>query len=150
MIALVQRVSEARVEVGGDVTGAIGPGRLVLLGVHHTDTDAELRWLAKKVAHLRVFADDEGRMNRSLLDTGGEALVVSQFTLYGDARRGHRPSFTASAPPEMAEPMYERFVAELAALLGRPVPTGRFGATMAVHLVNDGPVTLWLERRAGD
>ena len=150
MIALVQRVSQARVEVEGAVTGAIGPGLLVLLGVHHTDTEAELRWVAKKVAHLRVFPDDEGRMNRSLLDTGGEALVVSQFTLYGDTRRGNRPSFTESAPPEQAEPVYERFVAELAGHIGQPVPTGRFGAMMAVHLVNDGPVTLWIERRAGD
>lgn len=150
MIALVQRVSEARVEVEGSVTGAIGAGLLVLLGVHHTDTEAELHWLARKVANLRVFPDEEGRMNRSLLDCGGEALVVSQFTLYGDARRGNRPSFSESAPPAHAEPMYERFVEVLAEHLGRPVPTGRFGAMMDVHLVNDGPVTLWIERRADE
>lgn len=150
MVALVQRVAEARVTVEGRVTGAIGRGLLVLLGVHQADTGAEAAWLARKVAHLRVFPDAEGRMNRSLRDTGGEALVVSQFTLYGDTRKGHRPSFAASAPPERAEPLYEAFVRELAAQLGRPVPTGAFGAMMQVHLVNDGPVTLWVERRPND
>jgi D-aminoacyl-tRNA deacylase len=150
MIALVQRVSEARVTVGERTTGTIGAGLLVLLGVHHTDTEAEGAWLAKKVANLRVFADDEGRMNRSLLETGGDALVVSQFTLYGDARRGNRPSFVESAPPEQAERLYVAFVAQLADRLGRPVPTGEFGAMMKVQLVNDGPVTLALERRVGE
>lgn len=148
MIALVQRVSRASVTVGDQLTGAIGPGLLVLLGVHETDTAAEGDWLARKVARLRVFADEDGRMNRSLLDTGGEALVVSQFTLYGDASKGHRPSFVASAPPDRAEPLYEAFTEALAAQLGRPVPTGVFGAMMDVSLVNDGPVTLILERRA--
>ncbi len=155
MVALVQRVSEAHVTVGERVVGAIGPGLLVLLGVHRTDTEAEGAWVAKKVANLRVFPDPStgsgqaGRMNRSLLDTGGEALVVSQFTLYGDARRGNRPSFAESAPPERAAPLYEAFAEKLARLLGRPVPTGEFGAMMEVHLVNDGPVTLWVERRGG-
>lgn len=147
MIALVQRVSEARVTVDGRVTGQIGRGLLVLLGVHRADTAAEVAWVAKKVANLRVFPDDEGRMNRSLLDVGGEALVVSQFTLYGDARKGNRPSFVEAAPPERGEALYEAFVAELERLLGRPVPTGEFGAMMDVQLVNDGPVTLWVEKR---
>lgn len=149
MVALVQRVSEASVTVEGDVTGAIGPGLLVLLGVHRTDAEAEAAWVAKKVAGLRIFPDDEGKMNRSLLDTGGDALVVSQFTLYGDTRKGNRPSFVESAPPEQAEALYEAFVEELAQRLGRPVPTGVFGAMMDVRLTNDGPVTLWVERRSG-
>ena len=147
MIALVQRVREARVTVEGATTGEIGPGLLVLLGVHRADTAAEADWLAEKVARLRLFRDDDGRMNRSLLDTGGEALVVSQFTLYGDVRKGTRPSYIAAAPPELAIPLYEGFVRCLEAHLGRPVPTGRFGAMMEVALVNDGPVTLWVERR---
>ncbi len=147
MVALVQRVSEAAVAVDGAVTGEIGPGLLVLLGVHRDDTEAEAAWVAKKTANLRIFPDAEGRMNQSLLEAGGEALVVSQFTLYGDARKGNRPSFVASAPPEQAEALYEAFVAELGRLLGRPVPTGVFGAHMAVRLVNDGPVTLWVEKR---
>ena len=150
MVALVQRVREASVTVGGDVTGAIGSGLLVLLGVHRTDTEAETAWVANKVADLRIFPDEAGKMNRSLLDTGGEALVVSQFTLYGDTRKGNRPSFAASAPPERAEALYEAFVEVLSQRLGKPVPTGVFGAMMDVRLTNDGPVTLWVERRSGD
>jgi D-tyrosyl-tRNA(Tyr) deacylase len=148
MVALVQRVSEASVTVDGEVTGAIGTGLLVLLGVHRDDTDTERAWLVNKVAGLRIFPDDEGRMNRSLVDVGGEALVVSQFTLYGDTRKGNRPSFVESAPPEQAEALYESFVAALGERLGRPVPTGVFGADMDVRLTNDGPGTLWVERRA--
>ena len=148
MIALVQRVREARVEVEGETVGAIGAGLLVLLGVHHTDTDAEAAWLARKVAGLRIFADDEGRMNRSVVDVGGEALVVSQFTLYGDTSRGNRPSFGEAAPPEQADRLYRLFARLLQEHVGRSVPTGQFGAMMQVTLVNDGPVTLWVERRA--
>lgn len=147
MIALVQRVSEASVEANGQITGAIGTGLLILLGVHRSDTEAEADWLARKCAHLRIFPDASGKMNCSLRDIGGEALVVSQFTLYGDALRGHRPSFTESAPPEKAEPLYRYFVAQLSKELGRSVPTGVFGAMMRVRLVNDGPVTLWIERK---
>lgn len=146
MIALVQRAKSARVVVAGETVGEIGPGVLVLLGVLAGDTDAEARWLADKTAALRIFRDDEGRMNRSLLDTGGEALVVSQFTLAGDVRKGTRPSFIRAAPPDEARRLYERYVADLEAALGRPVPTGRFGADMEVSLVGDGPVTIWLER----
>ncbi|GIV57844.1 MAG: D-tyrosyl-tRNA(Tyr) deacylase [Bacteroidetes bacterium] len=148
MVALVQRVREAHVEVDGEVVGRIGRGLLILLGVHTSDTEAEADWLAKKCAQLRIFPDEAGRMNRSVCDIGGEALVVSQFTLYGDARKGNRPSFVASAPPERAEPLYAYFTDRLAEHLGRPVPTGVFGAMMNVHLVNEGPVTLWVEKRA--
>lgn len=146
MIALVQRVRAASVVVDGETVGAIGPGLLVLLGVVAGDTDAEGAWLADRVARLRVFADDAGRMNRSLLDTGGEALVVSQFTLAGTLDKGTRPSFIRAAPPDAARDLYERFVGHLERHLGRPVPTGRFAAMMTVHMEGDGPVTLWIER----
>lgn len=149
MRALVQRVLRARVTVGGEETGAIGPGLLILLGVHPKDTEQDAAWMAKKCAQLRVFADAEGKMNRSVLDTAGGALVVSQFTLYGDARKGNRPSYIEAAAPAIAEPMVERFVSLLAAELGRPVATGRFGADMQVELVNDGPVTIWIDRPQG-
>lgn len=149
MRALVQRVKRARVTVADDETGAIGPGLLILLGVHGTDTEAVAAWMARKVAQLRIFADDEGKMNRSLLDVRGQALVVSQFTLYGDAAKGNRPSYIDAALPAIAEPLYERFMDLLAAELGQPVGRGKFGADMAVELVNDGPVTLLIERAAG-
>jgi D-tyrosyl-tRNA(Tyr) deacylase len=142
--ALVQRVTRARVEVAAEVAGEIGAGLCVLVGVTHTDTPAAAAKLAGKVAHLRVFDDDAGVMNRSLLDTGGAALVVSQFTLYGDTSRGRRPAWSAAAPPPVAEPLVATFAAELEAV-GVPVATGRFGADMRVALVNDGPVTLLLE-----
>ena len=146
MIALVQRVKRASVEVDGEIVGAIGPGLLVLLGVVTGDTKVEARWLADKTAALRIFPDDDGRMNRSLLDMGGDALVVSQFTLSGDLKKGTRPSYVRAAAPDVAEPLYEWYVELLAERLGNPVPTGVFGAKMDVSLVNDGPVTLWIER----
>lgn len=149
MIALVQRVSRASVVVDGDTVGAIEAGLLVLLGVCRGDTDVEGAWLADRVARLRIFPDGDGRMNRSLIDTGGEVLVVSQFTLAGSLHKGTRPSFTRAAAPDVAADLYERFVAHLERALGRTVPTGRFAAHMDVHLVNDGPVTLWLERAPG-
>jgi len=149
MIALVQRVKRARVSVDGEETGAIGPGMLILLGVHVSDTEVELEWLVGKCARLRIFPDADGQMNNSLLDTGFDALVVSQFTLYGNTRKGNRPSYVEAAPPDQAEPLYELFCTRLSRELGRPVPTGRFGAMMDVELVNDGPVTLHLEKRAG-
>ena len=145
MIALVQRVSSASVRVADEVVGEIGPGLLILLGVVDGDTGAEGDWLADKVARLRVFPDADGKMNRSVQDTGGEALVVSQFTLAGDARKGTRPSYVRAARPEVAEPLYEAFAAALSAHLGRPVERGVFGAKMAVALVNDGPATLLIE-----
>ncbi|MDE2732647.1 MAG: D-aminoacyl-tRNA deacylase [Bacteroidota bacterium] len=147
MIALVQRVLEASVMADDIVTGAIGPGLLILLGVHRDDGTGEADWLARKCAHMRIFPDDTGNMNTSLIRTGGEALVVSQFTLYGDAARGHRPSFTHAARPRKARQLYERFLAALSAELQKPVAQGVFGAMMKVRLINDGPVTIMLERK---
>jgi D-tyrosyl-tRNA(Tyr) deacylase len=142
--ALVQRVSQASVEVAGDRVSEIGPGLLVLVAAGPGDGAEQAAWMAGKVARLRILPDDEGRMNRSVLDTGGEVLAVSQFTLYGDASRGNRPGFTAAAPPEEAEPLVDRFASELREL-GVPVSQGVFGAHMQIALVNDGPVTIWLE-----
>jgi D-tyrosyl-tRNA(Tyr) deacylase len=141
MRAVCQRVVEARVRVDGRVVGEIGAGLCVLLGLAQGDAGDQAAALAGKIARLRIFADDAGRFDRSLLDTGGAALVVSQFTLLADTSKGNRPSFTAAAPPEEAEPLYERFCAELRAL-GVQVEQGVFGARMAVELVNDGPVTI--------
>ena len=145
MRVLLQRVSRAEVRVGDRVTGAIGRGFLLLVGFTHTDTEAAVGWMADKVAGLRLFADAEGKMNLGLDDVGGAVLVVSQFTLYGDAQKGRRPSFIEAARPELAIPLYERFVAMLRER-GLRVETGEFGAMMDVELVNDGPVTLSLER----
>ncbi len=142
--ALVQRVTEARVCIDDEVVGAIGAGLCVLVGVTHDDDEVSARRLAEKVWHLRIFADEAAPMNRSLADTGGAALVVSQFTLYGDTRRGRRPSWTAAATPARAEPLVAAFAAALQRL-GASVAGGRFGAHMVVELVNDGPVTLLLE-----
>jgi D-tyrosyl-tRNA(Tyr) deacylase len=139
MRALIQRVSEAAVSVGGEEIAAIGPGLLVLLGVHRDDDEDAADRLARKLLALRIFEDDEGRMNRSVEDVGGELLCVSQFTLYGGTRKGNRPSFVDAAPPEDAERLYERVREALGA------EGGRFGARMAVSLVNDGPVTLLIE-----
>ena len=143
---MLQRVAEASVSVDGEVVGAIGPGLLVLVGFVPGDDRGATAWMASKLVNLRIFADAEGRMNRSLADVGGEVLVVSQFTLYGDARKGRRPSFVRAARPEIAIPLYEGFVAELEARLPGRVQCGRFGAEMQVALVNDGPVTLVVER----
>jgi D-tyrosyl-tRNA(Tyr) deacylase len=142
--AVVQRVSKARVLVGGEPVGEIGPGVCVLLGVAGTDAAAVAERLAGRVARLRVFENDEGRFDRSLLDTSGEALVVSQFTLIADTTKGNRPSFSHAAPPELAEPLYEQFCQALRAL-GVDVATGTFGAHMKVELTNDGPVTIVLD-----
>lgn len=148
MRALLQRVSEANVTVDGKVTGAIGPGLLALVGIAPTDTPEEVARLVRKIANLRIFDDDAGVMNRSVLDVGGEVLAVSQFTLYASTRKGNRPSWSGAAPPEVARPMFDAFVASLARELGRQVPTGVFGAEMRVALVNDGPVTIAIDSRA--
>jgi len=144
--AVIQRATRGRVVVEGDEVGRLdpAPGLVVLLGVGPEDGEAEARLLADKVAGLRIFADDQGKINRSLRDVAGGALVVSQFTLFADVRRGRRPGFTGAAPPERAAPLVERFIAELRAL-GVPVQGGRFGAHMEVELVNDGPLTIWLD-----
>jgi len=144
MRALIQRVTSASVTVDGEVVGQIGRGFLVLLGVTHSDAAAQADWLARKIATLRVFEDAAGKMNLGLSDVGGAVLVVSQFTLYGEARKGRRPDFIQAARPEQAEPLVDRFVAQLRAA-GLHVETGRFRAEMQVALVNDGPVTLWLD-----
>jgi D-aminoacyl-tRNA deacylase len=148
MRVVLQRVKRAEVRVDSRVTGTIGPGFLVLAGFAPTDTDAQLAWMAEKILGLRVFGDDDGKMNRDLAEVGGGVLVVSQFTLYGDASKGRRPSFIDAAPPNIAIPLYEKFVGMLKEKsAGKiPVETGEFGAMMDVELVNDGPVTLMLER----
>ena len=146
MRAVLQRVTRASVRVGGETVGEIGPGLLVLLGVARDDGEEDAAYLAEKVLGLRVFEDAEGRMNLSLAEAGGALLAVSQFTLYGDVRKGRRPSWFDAAPPELARPLYERFVAEARAR-GARVETGSFQAMMEVELVNDGPVTLLLDSR---
>jgi len=146
--AVVSRVLWARVVADGELTGEIGPGLLVLVGVTHADTEADAGWLAAKLATLRVFDDDQGKMNRSLAETGGAALVVSQFTLYGDARKGRRPSYLAAAPPEQAAPLVEAVAKSLAGS-GIPVAGGRFGADMRVESAGDGPVTILLDGARG-
>jgi len=144
MRACIQRVCEASVAVEGEVTGQIGRGLVVLLGVGTDDGEAELNWLAEKIVGLRIFEDDAGKMNRALTEVNGAMLVVSQFTLYGDSRKGRRPSFTAAAPPDLAERLYNNFVARVRSA-GIEVATGRFREHMLVSLVNDGPVTLWID-----
>ncbi|MES3033391.1 MAG: D-aminoacyl-tRNA deacylase [Gemmatimonadota bacterium] len=144
MRVLLQRVTRAEVRVDERVTGRIGRGYLLLLGITHDDTESEATWLAEKIIGLRLFADADGKMNLALADVAGAVLVVSQFTLYGDARKGRRPSFIDAARPEVAIPLYERFIALLRER-GVPVETGEFGASMQVDLINDGPVTLSLE-----
>ena len=145
MRIVLQRVRHASVTVEGRVTGRIGAGLLVLAGFAPTDTAAELDWMARKLVQLRIFGDEEGKMNRSVLDIGGEVLVVSQFTLLADARKGNRPSYIGAAPPPVAIPLYEQFVQRVTELLGRAVATGEFGADMQVELLNDGPVTIVLD-----
>ncbi len=146
MRALLQRVTSGQVVIDGEVAGRTGRGLVILLGVTHTDTMTEVRYVAEKCANLRIFEDGSGKMNLSLLDVKGSALIVSQFTLYGDARTGRRPSFTQAARPETAIPLYEAFIEEFRKL-GVPTETGRFGADMQVEIHNDGPVTLMVESR---
>jgi len=147
MRVVVQRVSRAEVRTNGETIGTCGTGVMVLLGVHAEDAEADADWLAAKVAALRIFSDDDGKMNRTLTDVGGEALVVSQFTLHAKYKKGARPSFVHAARPETAIPLYERFVRQLEDHLKRPVATGRFGAMMEVDLINDGPVTITMDTR---
>ena len=149
MRALVQRVERASVTIDGRVTGSIGPGLLILLGVHRDDGHVEVEWVVRKCAALRIFSDDDGKMNRSVVDVRGDMLVVSQFTLYGNVERGNRPSFVESAAPDTAIPLYERFIEMLGDLIGKPVQTGEFGAMMKVDLINDGPVTISIEKSPG-
>ena len=147
MRLLIQRVSEASVSVGGELRASIGPGLRVLVGVGHDDGEEDIEYLAGKLVRLRVFDDEAGVMNRDLGQAGGEALVVSQFTLTASTRKGNRPSYVAAAPGAVSRPLYERFAARVGELLGREVATGIFGADMQVALVNDGPVTIWIDSR---
>jgi D-aminoacyl-tRNA deacylase len=144
MRAVIQRVSRASVRIDGRIQGSIQHGMLVLLGIRASDTTTDLQWLAEKVINLRIFEDQQGKMNRSLADFDGEMLIISQFTLYGDCRKGRRPGFSSAAPPEIAEPLYQQFIEEVKNKQVR-VATGIFQATMEVELVNDGPVTLLLD-----
>jgi D-tyrosyl-tRNA(Tyr) deacylase len=148
MRVLVQRVTSATVTIGGTVRGRIGRGLLAFVGITHADDESHVAWMCDKVLRLRVFDDGEGKMNLSVADVGGGILVVSQFTLYADAAKGNRPSFTDAAPPEKAERLYDEMVRRLRSLAGINVETGSFGADMAVELVNDGPVTIMLEKKA--
>ena len=148
MRAVIQRVKQASVTIESQVRGAIAQGLLVLIGIEEADTAEDVSWLTGKIARLRLFADECGVMNRSVQEIGGEILVVSQFTLHASTRKGNRPSYIRAARPELAIPLYEQFVQALEAELGKPVPTGEFGAEMAVALINDGPVTIWIDSKA--
>ena len=150
MRVVIQRVSEAKVVIAGQTRGAIEAGLLVLLAVEEEDGAEDIDWLCGKLVRLRVFNDEAGLMNRSVQEINGNILVVSQFTLYASTRKGNRPSYSRSARPEVAIPLYEAFVAKLSAELGRPVQTGEFGADMKVHLVNDGPVTIQIDTKQRD
>ena len=150
MRAVLQRVTSASVMIDGRVAGRIDRGLLVLLGIETADSAADGEWLAQKITRLRIFPDDAGQMNRSVADIGGGILVVSQFTLHASMAKGTRPSYHAAARPDVARPLYEQFVTQLTGTLGRPVATGKFGAMMAVELVNDGPVTLILDSKTRD
>lgn len=147
MRALIQRVQHADVVIDGRTNGEIGQGLLILLGVHNTDTQEDIEWLAKKVTQLRIFDDENGVMNRSVMDINGEILVVSQFTLYASTKKGNRPSYINAAGPNVAIPIYEKFVTTLSATLGKPIPTGIFGADMKVSVLNDGPVTIMIDTK---
>ena len=148
MRALVQRVTQASVTVGDRISGKIDQGLLVLVGIEDEDGQADIDWLCRKICQLRIFNDDEGVMNRSVVDIAGEVLAVSQFTLFASTRKGNRPSYSRASAPAISLPMFDRFVGALSAQLGKPVPTGVFGAEMQVSLTNDGPVTIWLDSRA--
>ncbi len=147
MRAVIQRVSEAKVTIAGQLKGAIGRGLVVLLAIEDADATEDIEWLSGKIVRLRIFDDEAGVMNRSVQDAGGDILLISQFTLFGSTKKGNRPSYLRSAKPETAVPLYERFLARLALDLGRPIPSGEFGAMMAVSLTNDGPVTIIIDSK---
>ena len=147
MIAIIQRVSEASVKINNQIKGEIGVGFMVLLGITHTDTQEDVEWLAKKIMGMRIFSDEEGRMNLDLETVDGNILLISQFTLHASTKKGNRPSFIEAARPEIAIPLYEKMIAQLENLLGKPIQKGEFGADMKVSLVNDGPVTIILDSK---
>jgi D-aminoacyl-tRNA deacylase len=147
MIAIIQRVSEASVKIEGQIKGEIGVGFMVLLGITHTDTQEDVEWLAKKIVGMRVFSDEEGKMNLDLESVEGNILLISQFTLHASTKKGNRPSFIEAARPEIAIPFYEKMILQLENLLGKSIQTGEFGADMKVSLVNDGPVTIMIDSK---
>ena len=147
MIAVIQRVSEASVTIEGQIKGQIQNGFLVLLGITHTDTDEDIEWLAKKIVGMRIFSDEEGKMNLDLKAIGGNILLISQFTLHASTKKGNRPSFIEAARPEVAIPLYEKMIVQLSTLLEQPIQTGEFGADMKVSLLNDGPVTIMIDSK---
>ncbi len=147
MRAVIQRVRKASVTINDRIRSEIGPGLLVFVGIEEADNDTDIEWLGNKIAQLRIFSDSNGVMNLSLLETGGNILVISQFTLHAKTKKGNRPSYIKAAPPEIAIPLYDRFVSKLSELLGKPVGTGEFGAMMDVSLVNDGPVTIIIDTK---
>lgn len=147
MRALIQRVLEAKVLVNNEIVGKINQGLLVFLGVGHNDTDKDIQWLASKIVQMRIFSDEEGKMNKSVKDVNGDILVVSQFTLFASTKKGNRPSFTDSAAPDFAKEMYEKFIFQCEGLLQKKVERGIFAADMKVHLINDGPVTIWIDSK---
>lgn len=147
MIAVLQRVSEAAVRIDGQVSGQIQRGFLVLLGITHSDTPDDVAWLVRKIAGMRIFSDDAGKMNLDLAAVGGDVLLISQFTLHAETKKGNRPSFIEAARPDVAIPLYEQMIAQLSAALGYPIQTGEFGADMQVSLVNDGPVTIIIDSK---
>jgi len=147
VIAVIQRVSEAKVEIESNISGRIDAGLLILLGIENEDAEEDITWLSKKVVNLRIFDDEAGVMNKSILDTGGDALLVSQFTLHASTKKGNRPSYIKAARPEVAVPIYNKFRQQLEADLGRQVKTGKFGAMMQVSLCNDGPVTIIIDTK---
>ena len=148
MRAVIQRVSHASCTVNGEITGKIGTGFMVLLGIEDSDNAEDINWLAQKIANLRIFGDENGAMNRSLADVNGDILLISQFTLYASTKKGNRPGFTRSAKPEVAIPLYERMIAELAKATGKEIQTGIFGADMKISLLNDGPVTISIDTKS--
>ncbi len=147
MIAVIQRVSESSVKIDGNITGQIGQGLMVLLGIEESDGKEDIEWLSKKIINLRIFADENGVMNKSFLETNGDILLISQFTLHASTKKGNRPSYIKAAKPDIAIPLYERFIEALESELGKPIQTGEFGADMKVSLVNDGPVTIIIDSR---
>lgn len=147
MIVVIQRVSESSVTINGNIKAAIGTGVMVLLGIEEADGVEDVEWLSKKIVNLRIFDDENGVMNKSLLDVGGEVLLISQFTLHASTKKGNRPSYIKAARPETAVPLYEKMIAQLSADLGRPAKSGEFGADMKVALVNDGPVTIIIDSK---
>jgi len=147
MIAVIQRVSQASVTIDNQIKGQIGTGFLILLGITHTDTREDIDWLSRKIVGMRIFSDEEGKMNLDLAVVGGDILLISQFTLHASTKKGNRPSFIEAARPEVAIPLYEAMIAQLSAELGKPIQTGEFGADMKVALLNDGPVTILIDSK---